>query len=127
MASSSSRGVEHRVHEPRDGGLAIEAAQQRLQQRRLARPDLAGDDDEAGVAFDAVAQVAERLPVDPARVQVVGVGAERERPLAKVVEAFIHDVSASCPASRAGAAPPRARGARRARNLRAARRARRAQ
>jgi hypothetical protein len=66
--------VEHRVHDARERRLAVESAQQRLQQRGLAGADLAGDDDEARVSLDAVAQVAQRLPVHAARVQVVGVG-----------------------------------------------------
>ena len=54
--------LEHRVHEPRDRRLAVEPAQQRLQQRRLARSDLAGDHDEPGLALDAVAQIARAPP-----------------------------------------------------------------
>ncbi len=50
--------------------LRSSAAQHRLQQRRLAAADFAGDDDEAGVALDAVAQMAERLLVDAARVEI---------------------------------------------------------
>ena len=70
-------------------------AQHGLQQRRLAGADFAGDDDEAGVSLDAVAQVAERLVVHPARIEVVGIRAQRERPFAKVVKAFIHGERAS--------------------------------
>jgi hypothetical protein len=66
--------VEHRVHQPRDRRLLVERPEHRLQHRRLAAADLAGDDDEAGLAFDAVAQVAERLLVDAARVQITGIG-----------------------------------------------------
>ena len=66
-------------------------AQRRLQQRRLARADFAGDHDEAGVAFDAVAQVAQRFLVHAARVEVIGIRAQRERPLPQVVKTFIHD------------------------------------
>src|SRR5207237_2341687 len=54
-------------------------------------PDFAGDDDETGVALDAVPQIAERLSVDPARIEIIGIRAKRERPLAKVIKAFIHD------------------------------------
>ena len=81
---------EHRVHQPRDRGLVIEPSQRRLQHGRLARSDLARNHDEAGVSFDAVPQVAQGFLVHPACVQVIGVRAERERPLAKVEEAFIH-------------------------------------
>src|SRR5262249_44868789 len=47
-------------------------------------------DDEAGVRFDAVAQVVERFLVDAARIEIVRIGRQRERPLAEVVEPFIH-------------------------------------
>ena len=70
-ASSSSRGSSSVFTTRATVVWPIEAAQQRLQQRRLAGADLAGDDDEAGVAFDAVAEVAERLLVHPARIEVV--------------------------------------------------------
>ena len=43
-----------------------------------------------GLALDPVAQVVERLAVHAARVQVVGVRAQRERALAKLVEPFVH-------------------------------------
>jgi len=70
----------------------VDAAQRRLEQGRLARSDVAGDDDEPGASFDAVAKVVERLGVDPARVEIFRIGAEIERPFAQVVETFIHDV-----------------------------------
>src|SRR4029077_4815869 len=40
---------------------------------------------------DAVPEVAERLRVDPARIDVVGIGAQVEGPFAEVIKAFIHD------------------------------------
>ena len=90
MVSSSSRGSSIVFTIRADGRLRVEPAQQRLQQRRLAGADLAGDDDEAGVALDAVAQVVQRLPVDAARVEVVRIRTERERTLAQFVESFVH-------------------------------------
>ena len=108
--------IEHRAHQPRDRRPPVDAPQRGLQQRRLARSDLAGDDDEAGVSFDAVAQVAQRLGVHPARIEVVGIRAQRERPLAQVVEAFIHDGRASRLVRRRRARAARVRAARRSRS-----------
>ena len=82
--------IERRVHQARDRRPLVEPPHRRLQQRRLARSDLARDDDESGVPFDTVAQIVQRLGVDAARIEVVGIGAERERSLAEVVEALIH-------------------------------------
>ena len=76
--------IEHRVDDPPDRRLVVEAAQQRLQQRGLAGSDLAGDDDEPGLAFEPVAQVVERLLVHAARIEIIGVRAERERTLAQL-------------------------------------------
>ena len=82
--------VEHGVHDPRDGRVAIQPSEERLQHRRLPGADLAGDDDEAGMAFDAVAQVAERFLVHLARVQIFRVGAQREGALTKLKVSFVH-------------------------------------
>ena len=90
--------LQHRVHETCDGRLAIEPAQQRLKERRLARSDLARDHHEPGLALDAETQVAQGLSVYAARVQVIRVRAERERTLAELVKAFVHRL----PASRTG-------------------------
>lgn len=83
-------GIEIRVDEPRHRRALVELAEHGLQKRRLAGTNLAGDDDEPGVAFDSVPQVAQGLFVDPAWIEVIGVGAEQKRPLAQVVKPFIH-------------------------------------
>ena len=90
IVSSSSRGSSIVLTIRPTVVCAVETAQQRLEQRRLARSDLAGDDDEAGLALEAVAQVVERLLVDAARIEVFGIRAERERTFAELVEPFVH-------------------------------------
>ena len=70
IVSSSSRGSSIVLTIRPTVVCAVEAAQQRLQQRRLARADLAGDHDEPGLALEPVAQVVERLAVHAARVEV---------------------------------------------------------
>src|SRR5262249_62153834 len=89
-----------------EAGLPIEPAHRGLEQRRLAGSDLAGDDDEPGAALDSVSQVDERLAMDLARVEVVGIRAEGKRPLPEVVEAFIHDEGFSQSARGPRRAPP---------------------
>ena len=71
IVSSSSRGSSIVLTIRPTVVCGVEAAQQRLQERRLAGADLAGDDDEAGLALEPVAQVVERLAVDAARIEVV--------------------------------------------------------
>ena len=66
-------------------------AQQHLEQRGLSRSNLAGDHDEPGVAVDPEAQVVERLAVHAAGVEEVGIRAQRERSVTKLVEALVHD------------------------------------
>ena len=90
IVSSSSRGSSIVLTIRPTVVSAVEAAQQRLQQRRLAGSDFAGDDDEAGLALEAVAQVVERLLVDPARVEVFRIRTERERALAELIKTFVH-------------------------------------
>src|SRR5206468_8363751 len=98
--------IEQRIHHPRHGGVAVESAEQRLQHRRFSRPDRAGHDYESGVGLDAVAQVAERLLVAAARIEVIGIGRQRERPLAEAIEAFIHvSLRYSPPAGDSGIGP----------------------
>src|SRR5438105_13828605 len=82
--------VEHGVDQARHRCVPIETAQHGLQKCRLAAADLARNDDESSVSLDTVAQVAERFAVYPARVQIVGIGTEREWSLAEVEETFIH-------------------------------------
>ena len=61
----------------------------------LPDPISPGDDDESGASFDAVAQVAQRLGVHPARIEIVRIRAQIERSFAQVVETFIHGERAS--------------------------------
>ena len=82
--------LEHRVHDSRNRGPPIQSPQEGLEHRRLARADLARDDDEAGVPFDAVAQIAERLLVHLARIEVVRIRAQCEGTLTKVKVFFVH-------------------------------------
>ena len=82
--------LEHRIDDARHGGVAVQIAEQRLQQGGLARSDLAGDDDEPGVALQAVAQIIERLAMDAARIQVFRVRAQREWTFPQIIETFVH-------------------------------------
>ncbi len=70
IVSSSSRGSSIVLTIRADGRFGVEAPQQRLQERGLAGADLTGDDHEASVALEAVAQVVERLAVHAARIEV---------------------------------------------------------
>ncbi len=69
-------GVELRVHESRDGRLMVQSPQRGLQQRRLARSDVAGEDHESRMSLQPVAEIVQRFTVDSAQIQVVGIGAE---------------------------------------------------
>ena len=66
--------LEHRVDDAPDSRVAVEAPQQCLQERRLPGSDFTGDDDEAGLRFQAVAQIAERFLMHPARYRYSGSG-----------------------------------------------------
>ncbi len=73
-----------------DDGALLETVEQAAQHRRLAGTDLAGDDDEAFVARDAVLEVRFGAPVLLAAEEEVRVGIELERVAAQAVEGFVH-------------------------------------
>jgi hypothetical protein len=74
------------VVDVRDRGGGIELLQQRLEQRRLARADLAGEDDEAFTLLDAVLELGEGFPVPGGQEQEPGVRGEVERVLRELIE-----------------------------------------
>ena len=70
--------------------VAVELLLEMGHQRRLARTDLAGDDDEAFALVEAVPEIAQRLLVRDAFVIERRVGRELERTLAETVIFFVH-------------------------------------
>ncbi len=81
---------EQRVDQARDEGAPVEAGDQRLEQRRLAASDLAGEDDEAGPRLEAEAQMVQRVAMIRTQVQVVEVRRQRERAFPQPIKAFVH-------------------------------------
>jgi len=59
-------------------------------QRRFARSDLAGEQDDADVALDTVFQIFESVIVVGAQIQEVGVGVDLKRFFFKPVIIFVH-------------------------------------
>jgi hypothetical protein len=74
-----------------DDVAAVQSLDQAPQHHRLAGADLAGDDDEALVARDAVLEVGLGAPVLLAREVELRVGVELEGLAAQPVEGLVHD------------------------------------
>ena len=70
--------------------LAIDRRGQVTDQRRLARSDLAGNDDEALALGQAEAEIRHRLPVRGGLVPETRIGGQRERPAGQSVMVFVH-------------------------------------
>ena len=72
---------------------AIDIGQQMRDQGRFARPDLAGDDDEALALGEAVAEIGHRLPVGPAVEPEARVGRQLEGLSGQAVMLGVHIIS----------------------------------
>ncbi len=87
-------GVELRAHELRRDDLRrIELLQQAADDRRLARADLAGDDDETLALVEPVLEIGERALVAAAAVVERRIGVELEGLPGQSVEGFVHCVT----------------------------------
>jgi hypothetical protein len=76
--------VGHRI------GVAVELAQQPLDQRGLARAHLAGDDDEAFALGQSEGQVRDRPAVSAAAIEEAGIRGELKGRSGEVVVALVH-------------------------------------
>ena len=72
--------------------LRIQLGQQAAHHRRLARADIAGDDDEALVLVHAVLEIGHRAPVLPAAEVERRIGIELKGLVGEPVEGFVHAV-----------------------------------
>ena len=81
MYSRSPVEAEHRVGDERHRRRLVQPLEQRLEQRRLARADLAGQQDEALALLDPVEELGERLLVRRRQVEEAGIRRRIERRL----------------------------------------------
>src|SRR5262249_34854331 len=79
-------------HQRRERG-AIDLLEERPAQRRLAGPDVAGDDDEALAPADGVLQQIERVGVRTAAIEILRIRRQAERLLGESVILLVHGQS----------------------------------
>ena len=84
-----------RVEDQRGERIAIDIFQQGPAQRRLARADVSGDDDEAFAPADGVLEQLEGVRVRRAPVQKLRIRRQAERLLVESVVALVHMVTAA--------------------------------
>ena len=78
------------VREKRQFEILTDLAPEVMDQRRFARSDLAGEQDDADIALDALFQIFESVVVVWAQVQEVGVGIDLKRFFFEPVIIFVH-------------------------------------
>src|SRR2546423_165006 len=78
-----------RVEEKRRANCVAEIGEQRAQQGRLARPDLAGEHRKALAVQDGVLQSGQRLTMPATQVEESRIGTEREGRHREVVERVV--------------------------------------
>jgi hypothetical protein len=103
-------GGEGRIHDDGGGGVVGELAQEVAGERRLARPHLAGEQDEPAALALPELEVGEGLGVPSREVEILGVGGEVERLLGEAVPGFVH-ARRSCSLGRVYHPRPRVRSA----------------
>src|SRR5262249_17959499 len=81
---------EKRVQHERRERRPVDLLEQRAAQRRLARADVPGDDDEAFAATDGVLQQVERVAVRLAAIEILRVRRQAERLFGEPVIRFVH-------------------------------------